>query len=71
MELTVFTRDAADTRQRHGVEHAVPVREFLRDDVLPALKPLDLFILGGAILFDGEVRIYLREVELAHELAFR
>ena len=36
VELTVFTRDPADTRQRHGVEHAVPVREFLRDDVLPA-----------------------------------
>jgi polysaccharide pyruvyl transferase CsaB len=68
-EITVFTRDAADTVRRHHVEHAVAVREFLRDDVLPALKPLDLFILGGGgILFDGEVRIYQREVELAHEL---
>ena len=69
VEITVFTRDAADTLRRHGVEHAVAVREFLRDDVLPALQPLDLFILGGGgILFDSEVPIYLREVELAHEL---
>jgi polysaccharide pyruvyl transferase CsaB len=68
-EITVFTRDAADTVRRHPVEHAVPVREFSRDDILPALKPLDLFILGGGgILFDAEVPIYLREVELAHEL---
>ena len=69
VEITVFTRDAADTLRRHSVEHAVAVRQFLRDDVLPALKPLDLFILGGGgILFDPEVPIYLREVELAHEL---
>ena len=69
VEITVFTRDAEDTLRRHGVEHAVAVREFLRDDVLPALQPLDLFILGGGgILFGGEVPIYFREVELAHEL---
>jgi polysaccharide pyruvyl transferase CsaB len=69
VEITVFTRDATDTRRRHAVEQAVAVREFLRDDILPALQPLDLFILGGGgILFDREVPIYLREVELAHEL---
>jgi len=69
VEITVFTRDAGDTRRRHAVEQAVAVREFLRDDILPALQPLDLFILGGGgILFDREVLIYLREVELAHEL---
>jgi polysaccharide pyruvyl transferase CsaB len=69
VEITVFTRDAADTLRRHRVEHAIAVREFLRDDILPALQPLDLFILGGGgILFDSEVPIYFREVELAHEL---
>jgi polysaccharide pyruvyl transferase CsaB len=69
VEITVFTRDAADTRRRHAVEQAVAVREFLREEILPALQPLDLFILGGGgILFDREVPIYLREVELAHEL---
>ena len=69
VDITVFTRDATDTRRRHAVEQAVAVREFLRDDVLPALQPLDLFILGGGgILFDREVPVYLREVELAHEL---
>jgi polysaccharide pyruvyl transferase CsaB len=69
VEITVFTRDAADTRRRHAVEHAVAVREILRDEIVPALQPLDLFILGGGgILFDREVAIYLREVELAHEL---
>lgn len=69
VEITVFTRDPSDTLRRHEVEHAVAVREFLREDIQPALRPLDLFILGGGgILFDGEARIYLREVELAHEL---
>lgn len=69
VEITVFTRDPADTLRRHQVEHAVAVREFSREDVLPALEPLDLFILGGGgILFDSDVPIYYREVELAHEL---
>lgn len=69
VELTVFSRNPEDTLRRHGVERAVAVREFARDEILPELARLDLFILGGGgILFDAEARIYLREVSLAHEL---
>jgi polysaccharide pyruvyl transferase CsaB len=68
VEITVFSKDPADTLGRHRVERAVPVRTFSRDEVLPEIKRLDLFILGGGgILFDGEVQDYLREVNMAHE----
>ncbi|MGH6912296.1 MAG: polysaccharide pyruvyl transferase family protein, partial [Geminicoccales bacterium] len=68
VEITVFSRDAADTRQRHEVERVVPVRKLSRDEVLPEIQRLDLLILGGGgILFDGEAQVFLREVMLAHE----
>ncbi|HEX5794957.1 MAG TPA: polysaccharide pyruvyl transferase family protein [Geminicoccaceae bacterium] len=68
VEITVFSRDAEDTRQRHDVERVVPVRRLSRDEVLPEIQRLDLLILGGGgILFDGEAQIFLREVMLAHE----
>jgi len=68
VEVTVFSRDPDDTLNRHGVEHAVPVRDLSRDEARRAIAGLDLFILGGGgILFDSEVSIYLREVMLAHE----
>ncbi|MGH6943347.1 MAG: polysaccharide pyruvyl transferase family protein [Geminicoccaceae bacterium] len=68
VEITVFSRDADDTRQRHEVERVVPVRKLSRDEVLPEVQRLDLLILGGGgILFDGEAQIFLREVALAHE----
>ena len=68
VEITVFSRDAEDTRQRHEVERVVPVRKLSRDEVLPEVQRLDLLILGGGgILFDGEAQIFLREVMLAHE----
>jgi polysaccharide pyruvyl transferase CsaB len=66
VEITVFSRNAEDTLERHRVEHAVPVRSMTRKEVVPHLAHLDLLILGGGgILFDGEAGNFLREVELA------
>jgi len=68
VEITVFSRDAEDTKARHKVERVVPVRKLSRDEVLPEVQRLDLLILGGGgILFDGEAQVFLREVMLAHE----
>jgi polysaccharide pyruvyl transferase CsaB len=68
VEITVFSRDAEDTRERHQVERVVPVRGLSRDEVLPEVRRLDLLILGGGgILFDGEAQSFLRELMLAHE----
>jgi polysaccharide pyruvyl transferase CsaB len=68
VEITVFSRDAEDTKRRHGVERAVPVRNLSRAEVLPEVERLDLLILGGGgILYDADARTYLREVSLARE----
>jgi polysaccharide pyruvyl transferase CsaB len=68
VEITVFSRDADDTKARHKVDRVVPVRKLSRDEVLPEVERLDLLILGGGgILFDGEAQVFLREVMLAHE----
>jgi polysaccharide pyruvyl transferase CsaB len=68
VEITIFSRDPADTMRRHRVERALPVREMSRDEVLPEVRRLDLFILGGGgLLFDAEAHIYLREGMLAQE----
>jgi polysaccharide pyruvyl transferase CsaB len=68
VEITVFSRDAEDTKERHKVERVVPVRKLSRGEVLPEVQRLDLLILGGGgILFDGEAQNFLREVMLAHE----
>jgi len=68
VELTVFSRDADDTKRRHQVERAVPVRKLGRSEIAPEIERLDLLILGGGgILYDADARVYLREVLLAHE----
>jgi polysaccharide pyruvyl transferase CsaB len=68
-EITVFSRNAADTSERIQVERVVPVRSLTRKEVAPEIRELDLLILGGGgILFDGEVDAYLREVLIAHEV---
>lgn len=68
VEITVFSRNPQDTLQRHQVEHAVPVRELSRGEILPKIQSLDLLILGGGgIFFDAEAKLYLREAMLARE----
>jgi len=68
VEITVFSRDAEDTKRRHGVERAVPVRKLSRSEVAPEIERLDLLILGGGgILYDADARTYMREVTIARE----
>jgi polysaccharide pyruvyl transferase CsaB len=68
VEITVFSRNAEDTKQRHKVERAVPARRLSRSEILPEIERLDLFILGGGgILYDADAKTYLREVQLARE----
>jgi len=68
VEITVFSRDAEDTKRRHGVERAVPVRKLSRAEIAPEIERLDLLIFGGGgILYDAEARLYLREVQVARE----
>lgn len=67
-EVTVFSRHAEDTQQRHRVEHAVPVRQLTRKEARAEVENLDVFVLGGGgILYDADAEAYLREVFLAHE----
>ena len=69
VEITVFSRNAADTRVRHSVERVLPARDLSRGEIVPEIERLDLFVLGGGgILFDGEAAGFLREAILAQEL---
>lgn len=68
VELTVFSREPEDTRRRHRIERAVPVRTLSRGEILPDIDRLDLFVLGGGgILYDADAKTYLREAMLAQE----
>lgn len=69
VEILVFSRNAADTLQRHDVEQAVAVRDMSREEAKTTVAALDVLVFGGGgILYDKEAEIYLREVNLAHEL---
>ena len=69
VEITVFSRDAEDTRRRHGIERALPVRKMSRAEVAPEIQRLDLLLFGGGgIVYDAEVKLYLREMLVAKEL---
>lgn len=66
VEITVFSRDPADTLRRHRVEHVIELATTPRREAQQVLEGLDLFILGGGgILYDGDADMYLREVRLA------
>lgn len=66
VRMTVFSRNAGHTRRHHRVDTVVPVRDLTRDEALGHIEGLDLMLLGGGgILYDGESRHYLREVQLA------
>jgi polysaccharide pyruvyl transferase CsaB len=68
VEITVFSRNARDTRERHRVERVVQSTELSRREIQAIVADLDLFILGGGgILYDADADMYLREVLLAHE----
>jgi polysaccharide pyruvyl transferase CsaB len=68
-EVTVFSRNPADTLARHQVEHSLSTRTLTRREMVPEIGKLDLFILGGGgILYDRDAEEYLREVAIAHEL---
>jgi polysaccharide pyruvyl transferase CsaB len=68
-KITVFSRDAEDTRRRHAVDAAVSTRRLSRDELASLIEPLDLLIVGGGgILFDAEARLFLREAVIAREL---
>jgi polysaccharide pyruvyl transferase WcaK-like protein len=68
VEITVFSRDAEDTRRRHDVDHVYGPKELSRREAQVIIAGLDLFILGGGgILYDADDDMYLREVLVAHE----
>src|SRR5690606_28489054 len=69
VEITVFSRNPADTLARHDVERAIPVLELSRREIEPEIRRLDLFILGGGgILYDKNAATFLREVRVAEDL---
>ncbi|MDQ3265582.1 MAG: polysaccharide pyruvyl transferase family protein [Myxococcota bacterium] len=69
VEVTVFSRDPDDTLRRHGVEHALHLRSLSLRDTRTVISGLDLLILGGGgILYDRDADMFLRGVNLAHEV---
>jgi len=70
VQITVFTKNCEDTLARHPlVRHAVAVQDLMRQESQSEIENLDLLIFGGGgILYDRDVKLYLREFEIAHEI---
>jgi polysaccharide pyruvyl transferase CsaB len=67
--VTVLSRNPADTLARHKVARAISPRAMTKTEMRSELDGMDLLILGGGgILYDRDAEAYLREVFLAHEL---
>jgi polysaccharide pyruvyl transferase CsaB len=68
-EITVFSKNPDDTMARHAVDRAIYPRSLTRREMVPEIRELDLFILGGGgILYDRDAQAYLRELLIAQEL---
>lgn len=68
VEFTIFSRNPEDTQKRYPVERAVGARSLSINEVKPELERLDLLILGGGgLLYDKDVKHYLREVKIAKD----
>ncbi len=69
VHITVFSRDAEETRRRQAVDHAVTYGSLSRSEAEEIFRGLDLFILGGGgILYDEDLEMYARETAVAEEL---
>ena len=68
-DVTVLSRNPADTVARHEDVRAVSPRSLTKREMRAVLEETDLLILGGGgILYDRDAEGYLREVFLADEL---
>jgi polysaccharide pyruvyl transferase CsaB len=68
-DVTVLSRNPADTLSRHQLARAVSPRNMTKTEMREELEGADLLILGGGgILYDRDAEAYLREVVLADEL---
>ncbi|OHB49364.1 MAG: polysaccharide pyruvyl transferase [Planctomycetes bacterium GWF2_41_51] len=69
INITVFSKNPADTLQRQRVDNSIAIRDLVRKEAVDEIKKLDLLIFGGGgIIYDRDIKIYLREVEIANEV---
>jgi len=68
-EIVVFSRNVADTLERHNVDRVVPAREAMRAQIKSEVGRLDLMLLGGGgILYDREAQSYLYVTRIAQQM---